>query len=147
MKVCIEFNLSEAGELHELSDALNGGTWRGVVVDLDNILRDKLKHGDPMLTAQGAMALGAIRDELLAAVTNCGLDLHEPTFNYSPTSGPDIQADDRRRIYVDTKSPDMDAAMAALTDQENREFPAGHVNHPIDKPFTGESVAGDGSHI
>jgi hypothetical protein len=136
MKVCIEFNLSEAGELHELSDALNGGTWRGIVVDLDNILRDRLKHHpdewrDPWYQQ--------IRDELLAAVTNCGLDLHEPTFNYSsPTSVGshlgDKQAGDRRHnqsygIYVDTKAPGMAEAIKALE------------STPI------EPIVKDGSHI
>lgn len=78
MNAHLDFALPE--DLTDLSDALNGSAWRSVVGELDNILRNWIKHGVPKDYRYPHEALQHVRDELNQAVANCGLDLYEPTF-------------------------------------------------------------------
>ena len=44
MKAKLKFNLPE--EKYEFQCAVMGATWKGLVVDLDENLRQELKHGE-----------------------------------------------------------------------------------------------------
>jgi len=83
MNAHLDFALPE--ELSELSEHLNGPAWKSVVLEIDNILRNELKHGDTARFLCPGQALSWVRDELHKAIQNCGLDLHEPTFPESRT--------------------------------------------------------------
>lgn len=52
---------------------LESGAWKGVVEDMDNFLRGKLKYED--LDASTAQAYQAARDELWSLVKGSDLDL------------------------------------------------------------------------
>lgn len=64
MKAILEFDLPD--ESVEFKDAIQGSGWKAVVWDLDQVLRNKLKHGHSFQSADEA--LEAIREELLSIV-------------------------------------------------------------------------------
>ena len=69
MKAILEFDLPD--ESIEFKDAIQGSNWKGVVWDLDQFLRNKLKHGHSFQSADEA--LEAIREELLSILDAYGL--------------------------------------------------------------------------
>lgn len=60
MQATLTFNLPE--EQHEHRDALDGTNWKLIVWNLDNLIRQALKHGHNLKTADEA--LEEIRREL-----------------------------------------------------------------------------------
>jgi hypothetical protein len=66
----LKFNLSE--EDNEFRLALNASKWYGVVWDVDQVLRNKLKHGE--ITDEARKAYEEIREELHSSMTDHGID-------------------------------------------------------------------------
>ena len=76
-KATLEFNLPE--ERDEFRDAQNGGTWRMILQDVDNQLRNVVKYGEPKealaKTTQGAY--DQVRTWIYEICQNNNLNLHE----------------------------------------------------------------------
>ena len=70
MKAILEFNLPEDEE--QFNTASKGMDWALVAWDMDQILRDKLKHGD--LFPNTRAELEEIRDTLNEMLINKGLN-------------------------------------------------------------------------
>ena len=87
MKAILEFDLPE--EKYEFDSAVNGCQWRNLLFDLDEKLRQDIKHqrfGDStrvagvevqLLTAPYGDALENIRKYILDETLDRGLKLHE----------------------------------------------------------------------
>lgn len=69
MKATLEYSLPE--EENEHRDALNGTDWKLVVRNIDNMLRNALKHGHNLASADAA--LQSIRDVLQEELEQRGL--------------------------------------------------------------------------
>ena len=86
MKAVLEFNLPE--EQHEFDSALNGAQWHNLVTDLDEKLRQDLKHQRfddttrvagveiQLLAARYSEALTHIRKYILDETLDRGLKLY-----------------------------------------------------------------------
>lgn len=78
MRVTLEFMLPE--EAMEHADALNGAGYRSAYRDVLEFIRENLKHGHQIVSADAA--LNVVYDELLEQLSIRGLDPYNPdTFN------------------------------------------------------------------
>lgn len=73
MKAKLVFNLPEDEQEHR--DALNGTLWRGVFIELDNYLRNRIKNGHGYETTEAA--LESIRTILHEAMASRGVHPYE----------------------------------------------------------------------
>lgn len=70
-KAMLSFRLPE--ETTEFRDALQGSGFKGVVWQLDEFLRMRIKHGE--LSDEVATALQEVRDQLHQACSESGVEL------------------------------------------------------------------------
>jgi len=61
-KVILEFDSFEDAE--ELRSALDGTKWKGVVWDIDQHLRNSIKHSDDSVSEETITAIEKIREKL-----------------------------------------------------------------------------------
>ena len=73
MKATLEFNLPE--EKHEFEYACSGNDWAQLVVQLDNHLRNKIKHAPDSMSEDTYNALKETRNEIHKLLENYNLKL------------------------------------------------------------------------
>jgi hypothetical protein len=73
MKATFEFNLPR--ELHEYDDHRRGPTFKAVLCDFHNWLRNQLKHETH--TQDGYDALDKARDQFWEILNDHGVDIHD----------------------------------------------------------------------
>jgi hypothetical protein len=71
MKALLQFNLPEEKSDH--LDALNGSSFKYILQDFDNLLRQKLKHGDH--PDEVSLVLQELREYLNGAVNERGMSI------------------------------------------------------------------------
>jgi len=106
MKATLKFNLPD--EDAEFFDALNGSAWRSVVIELDNDIRNIVKHGDPEKTGLDVSTLHWVRHRLQVLLADRDLDV----FDARPATA-------SRRVYIDTQAVTAEEAVEALGDKLN----------------------------